>query len=623
MDNPSTKQALESQTFSHHPFDVTFVVGDGVKEFKAHRGVLSQASPFFEKLLNGDMRESKEGVVRLEMVTERGLKDILEFIYSGSVQTSTEEKTQELIAMADYFLLPELKAFAERIFVQNLTQKMNVSNGISTYHFAEIYRCRELLSAAKYFILSNFTSVAKTEEFLNMSSKEVEVWISSDEINVSAEEDVFKIILAWIGHDRVERKKCFSQLLRHVRLAYVSSDYLRNDILTNDLVKDNEACLDQERDAVRFIDYKDQGDIFGRNSSVPPRKSLEIPVIVVCEPNVVEQVLCYYPYEDEWFKLCDTSIPTNVCGNKLGSCHGKLYAISSPNILCYDSLSNCWATLPFAEERCVFEIFLRNDDELYAFASLDERSCPECASSRPREIERYGHENMPENPFCGKKHISFIKKYKPETNTWENVASFDFGSRKGICLVARENFVYFLGGSFDYWGFKRMTDSGRYDLATNKWEKLADMGEARSFAYGAAAYQKIFVTAGLDDMECHLSYSCEVYSEITKEWQFIASLGQPRKLLCLEGKLYALRTYWITIGSAEDIQCYDPESDEWNQKIQIPILDIGSHLSGRHGHLTSCSMRIFRGSNFLEKVTRKHINCSSLSQSEISRCAIM
>ena len=87
-------------------------------------------------------------------------------------------------------------------------------------------------------------------------------------------------------------------------------------------------------------------------------------------------------------------------------------------------------------------------------------------------------------------------------------------------------------------------------------------------------------------MERHLSYSCE-------EWQFIASLGQPRKLLCLEGKLYALRTYWITIDSAEDIQCYDPESDEWNQKTEIPIL--ASHLSGSHGHLTSCSMRIFRG----------------------------
>ena len=61
------------------------------------------------------MRESNEGVVRLEMITELGLRDMLEFIYTGSVHISTEENAQELIEMADYLLLPDLKAFAGRV----------------------------------------------------------------------------------------------------------------------------------------------------------------------------------------------------------------------------------------------------------------------------------------------------------------------------------------------------------------------------------------------------------------------------------------------------------------------------------------------------------------------------
>ena len=65
------------------------------------------------------------------------------------------------------------------------------------------------------------------------------MWISSDEIDVSAEEDVFKIILAWIDHDRSRRKIFFAELFRHVRLVYVSRDFLRHDIVTNELVKDN------------------------------------------------------------------------------------------------------------------------------------------------------------------------------------------------------------------------------------------------------------------------------------------------------------------------------------------------------------------------------------------------
>ena len=61
------------------------MIKDG-KEFKAHRRVLSEASPFFEKLLNSDMKESQESVVRLEMFTESVMAATLQFVYTGDVQ---------------------------------------------------------------------------------------------------------------------------------------------------------------------------------------------------------------------------------------------------------------------------------------------------------------------------------------------------------------------------------------------------------------------------------------------------------------------------------------------------------------------------------------------------------
>jgi len=60
------------------------LVKDG-REFKAQRQVLSESSPFFEKLLRSDMKENKEGVIRLEILNDSQMTDILEFIYTGKV----------------------------------------------------------------------------------------------------------------------------------------------------------------------------------------------------------------------------------------------------------------------------------------------------------------------------------------------------------------------------------------------------------------------------------------------------------------------------------------------------------------------------------------------------------
>ena len=150
------------------PFDVTLLTKDG-REFKAHRHVLSEASPFFEKLLHSDMKENKQGIVRLELLNELLMKEILGFIYTGDVENLSEENAEDLITAGDYLCLPSLKAVAGRF----LERSMTTLSCVSTYYFAETYRCDELAAKAKTFIQSNFATVAKYEEFLNLTSHEV------------------------------------------------------------------------------------------------------------------------------------------------------------------------------------------------------------------------------------------------------------------------------------------------------------------------------------------------------------------------------------------------------------------------------------------------------------------
>ena len=254
--------------------DVILLVEDG-KEFKAHKQVLSKASSFFEKLLNSDMTESREGIVRLEMFSESAMRNTLQFIYTGDVHILAEDNARDFVVSADYFFLPNLKTLAEEALVKML----NTSNCISAYYFSQTYQCEELSAKIEECILANFTAVYETnrEEVLNMSNKEIKMWLSSDEINVSAEEDVFKIILAWIDHDRNKRQKYFVGLFRHVRLICASRDFLSSDLLKDDLVKNNERCLNRVMDAIKLIDSPKHGN----NLSLSPRKSVETSVIVL------------------------------------------------------------------------------------------------------------------------------------------------------------------------------------------------------------------------------------------------------------------------------------------------------------------------------------------------------
>ena len=71
---------------------------------------------------------------------------------------------------------------------------MSNSNCISTFHLAEKYDCVELIRNSRKFIHENFASVGG----MSLEAKKVAVWISSDEITVEAEADVFKIILKWV-----------------------------------------------------------------------------------------------------------------------------------------------------------------------------------------------------------------------------------------------------------------------------------------------------------------------------------------------------------------------------------------------------------------------------------------
>lgn len=262
---------------------------------------------------------------------------------------------------------------------------------------------------------------------------------------------MFKIILTWIDHNKSERIKYFAELFCQVRLVYVLRYSLSNNVATNDLVNDNECCLELLKDAMNLIGSNNSKNMFVQ----PPRKSLETPIIVLYVQG--HRGRCYDPRMDSWYKL-DLYHPTSLC-HQVVSCHSQLYFIYdiTNQIACYDSFFDAYEanTFPRERNRAFEQIFEdnNNEDAIYALESDKRSYCSRCDS-------------LQNTTPCGK-HLSYITKYTPESKLWKDLLSFDLGLRDVICIVAKDNLIYFTGG-VNRGTKKDLTDVDRYDLSKKK-----------------------------------------------------------------------------------------------------------------------------------------------------------
>ncbi|XP_022808531.1 kelch-like protein 2 [Stylophora pistillata] len=525
--------------------DITLVSKDN-SEVKAHRNVLSAASPYFCRLLQSDMKENREGIIRFEEISGSVMGDVLEFIYTGTVKV-TQENAKELIAAGNYLIIPSLKTLSGRF----LEQEMSHINCISTFYLAEKYDCDELITSSRRFIHENIVSVAKLDEFLHLEAKEIERWISSDEITVKEEADVFTIISDWVNHRKSERKATFEELFSHVRLGFLSRDSLQ-DIVTNELVRGNFACVKLVMDAAMKM------AVFVDEDHLPqsPRKGLETRVIVA---RGGKYTFCYIPEEDQWKRLPDGTKELNARTSKMIKFRDQLFTFAkSEGAERYDPIFNDWSALKSHPESSNVTIV---EGEIYAVQvnTTDQKTT--------------------------------VVKYNVELCRWETVdLSFDQDCRKDTCVVAAGRHLYMIGG----WKITReyFANGERFDTVKKTWEEIANMQVERGGAFGVATQGEIFVAGGVCSGK-RLN-SCEMYNISTNEWQFFQCLNVPRyygSMVQLNGKLYVLGGMNEDKVNELSVECFDTAEDKWVQKTTIPV----ESISSTYNSFIGCVPRLTKG----------------------------
>ncbi len=173
-------------------------------------------------------------------------------------------------------------------------------------------------------------------------------------------------------------------------------------------------------------------------------------------------------------------------------------------------------------------------------------------------------------------------QYDPKTDTWTSRADIPVGRTNYAIAVVRDK-IYLIGGD----PFLNRVDI--YDPATDKWYQGATMPTKRQHISCAVVDDKIYVIGGFENICCppfpercdwntcaDISGKNEVYNPVTDTWESLASMPTPRHgldMASVHGKIYVIggmgteASIWEPLNTVES---YDPKSNEWSKKENMP-----------------------------------------------------
>ena len=240
----------------------------------------------------GELSETYQDVVTLKEVDPTAIEQLINFVYTGSIEVG-EENVQSLLPAANLLQLSEVREAC----CDFLKDQLHPSNCLGIKAFADIHSCTDLLHEAQSYAQKHFSQVMDTEEFYNLSHSNVIELISSTELGILSEEDVFESVISWTKFNEEERGKYLPELLSHVRFLFLKREYLVSRVCEEKLLQSNPSCKDFLIDALKYHVMPHTDKANQAMVQCPPRKRIGSPQSILTiggqAPKAIRSVEIY------------------------------------------------------------------------------------------------------------------------------------------------------------------------------------------------------------------------------------------------------------------------------------------------------------------------------------------
>lgn len=166
--------------------------------------------------------------------------------------------------------------------------------------------------------------------------------------------------------------------------------------------------------------------------------------------------------------------------------------------------------------------------------------------------------------YSGSSYLDDVLRYSSESGQWTNVRPLPVAMRQHACVAHDDGMLYVTGGNNDS-SFTSFSTAYAYNLTTDRWSAIAQMG-SRRHGHGSVSLDGfVYVIGGYDGGE-FLS-SAERYTPSTGQWEAIAPMRTSRfGVACavLDGRIYAVGGY--SSGTFhKSVERYDPATNTWER----------------------------------------------------------
>ena len=398
-----------------------------------------------------------------------------------------------------------LKNDLDNLIADQVKYKMKHLNLASYYQFSSIFHLPNLMKMTSNFIQSCVTTVAKTQNFLQLDFNYVTKILSSSQLCISSEMEVFHAAYSWLSCDNIDRSKFVKSLIFKTRFPLLSNDVLLNIFQKLSIPCDSSSTHISDESLVLLK------KILLKKKEIYINKSTIYFTNRYCECTTFDLLFC--GGYDTRARQIDMSIyKTQINDLQKFKVDTRMKKWIIKKAVCLNGELYCF-------------VYDENDDQMGSF-----------------------------------------QKYSPVSNICKTLESHPYKYLTGFCVCSFKDNIFVMGGFLDKENVAEWDESvwieadscTVFDVSTMKWKKVARMAEARVNGACAVFGEKVVVSGGLNKVRGDYKITVEVYDQVDDKWSSFPNMIYGRSfhsLIPATNKLFAIGDQWTNTCEVYDTLC--------------------------------------------------------------------